>query len=102
MPEHRFGGSWTEQKLAALRAYLNAYQQIFTRNVRAKRFKTVYVDAFAGTGERAGAASQAQSELFGYDEDMRRYHEGSVRIALSLPEKFHRYIFLDDKLSHVA
>jgi len=47
MVEHQFGGPWTEQKLEALRGYLVAYQQIFTRNPRARTLKTIYVDAFA-------------------------------------------------------
>lgn len=101
MAEHQFGGPWTERKLNALRAYLEAYQRIFKRNPRAQYFKTIYVDAFAGTGERDVAEAGAQTSLFGYDEETRHYQEGSVRIALSLPEKFHRYIFLDRKAGHV-
>jgi len=102
MTDHRFGGSWTERKLKALRAYLIEYQKIFTRNPRARLLKTIYVDAFAGTGERDAGEAAVQPELFGYDEDMRRYHDGSVTIALSLRDGFHRYVFIDNKASHVA
>lgn len=94
-------GTLDGAKLKALRAYLVAYQQIFTRNPKAQFFKTIYVDAFAGTGERDAGEVDAQQGLFAYDEDTRTYQEGSVKIALSLPEKFHRYIFLDKKASHV-
>jgi len=48
----RFGGPWTEQKLAALERYLQAYLAIFTRNPRAAKFRRHYVDAFAGSGTR--------------------------------------------------
>lgn len=101
MVDHPFGGAWTERKLEALRDYLVAYQQIFTRNPRAKTLETVYVDAFAGTGGRDVEEDPSQPSLFGYEEEMLDYQEGSVRIALALPEKFHRYVFLDNKPSHV-
>lgn len=100
MVEHYFGGQWTERKLEALHAYLEAYQRIFTRNPRAKALKTIYVDAFAGTGRR-DAGEDLTQPLFGYDDEIRRYQEGSATIALSLPEKFHRYVFLDIKAGHV-
>ena len=32
---HQFGGIWTEQKLAALKKYLVAYQTIFKQNLAA-------------------------------------------------------------------
>lgn len=101
MVEHQFGGIWTERKLKALRAYLEAYQQIFTRNPQARKLRTIYVDAFAGTGERDAGEDAPQQGLFGYDEEARGYQEGSVKIALSLADKFHRYVFLDNKASHV-
>lgn len=100
MVEHQFGGQWTERKLEALHAYLEACQRIFTRNPRAKALKTIYVDAFAGTGRR-DAGEDLTQPLFGYDDEIRRYQEGSAAIALSLPEKFHRYAFLDIKAGHV-
>ena len=49
---HRLGGNWTERKLSALRDYLINYQLIFHAKEAAKNLRTVYVDAFAGTGER--------------------------------------------------
>ena len=102
MATHRFGGSWTERKLAALREYLVQYQQIFTTNPNAKKLKTLYVDAFAGTGDRDANEDIRQSQLFGYDEDIRYYQEGSVRVALSLDNKFHQYIFIDNKVKHAS
>ena len=43
---HRFGGSWTEDKLNRLSRYLRAY----TTALKKQRFRLLYVDAFAGTG----------------------------------------------------
>lgn len=97
---HRFGGSWTERKLNALRNYLVQYQKIFTTSPNARRFKTIYVDAFAGTGNRNTDEDLRQGALFGYDEDTRGYQEGSVKVALSLERKFHQYIFIDNKAKH--
>jgi len=48
--DQRFGGNWTEVKLARLHKYLRAYRQIFVHNEQARFFKTWFVDAFAGTG----------------------------------------------------
>ena len=49
---HQFGGSWTQDKLNRIEKYLNAYMTIMTKNPRAKYYKTIYVDAFAGPGYR--------------------------------------------------
>ncbi len=100
MATHRFGGSWTERKLNALRDYLVQYQKIFTTNPNARKLKTIYVDAFAGTGDRDTGEDLRQTSLFGYDDDTRGYQEGSVRVALSLENKFHHYVFIDNKAKH--
>jgi three-Cys-motif partner protein len=99
---HRFGGSWTERKLEALRDYLVQYQLIFKKNPKARKLKTIYVDAFAGTGERDPGERDADPGLFGYDEEIRGYQEGSVRKALSIDNKFDRYIFIERKPKHAA
>jgi three-Cys-motif partner protein len=99
---HRFGGPWTERKLEALHDYLVQYQLIFKRNPRARKLRTVYVDAFAGTGERDGAEREEGPGLFGYDEEIRGYQEGSVRKALSIDNKFDQYIFVENKPKHAA
>jgi len=102
MAKHRFGGTWTERKLEALREYLVQYQLIFTKNPNAKKLRTIYVDAFAGTGERDANEEAGQPQLFGYDEEIRSYQEGSVRKALSLENKFHQYVFIDNKPKHAS
>lgn len=100
MVSHRFGGSWTERKLAALKGYLVQYQKIFHANEDARKLRTIYVDAFAGTGERSDRESDLDS-LFGYTDEAKQYQAGSADIALALEQKFHRYIFIDSKASHI-
>lgn len=43
----KFGGNWTEEKLNIFTSYLDAYI-IALQN---QKFKKIYIDAFAGTGE---------------------------------------------------
>lgn len=101
MSTHRFGGNWTERKLKALEAYLTQYQTIFKKNTFARRYKTIYVDAFAGTGDRDNRQPDDNMTLFDYDNDAPEFQNGSVRVALELPQKFEEYIFIDQKPSHV-
>jgi len=99
MTEQRFGGPWTEEKLARLRKYLKAYMTIFTRNPRAAYFTAVYVDAFAGTGfrrESIGAVEEAES-LFDLrsDSDANALRKGSAQVALETAPPFAQYIFIE-------
>lgn len=107
MVDHTFGGEWTDEKLRALGKYLSAYRVIFTRNPKARYFKTIYIDAFAGTGsrkERTSDAAERQTELFDGDEEfeLEGFKDGSARIALSLESPFDKYIFVDKNPEHVA
>ena len=43
---NRFGGHWTEKKLAVISKYLSAY----TLALKNQPFKKAYIDAFAGCG----------------------------------------------------
>lgn len=96
---HRFGGSWTEDKLIRLQKYLKAYLRIFKKNPRAAMFYTTYVDAFAGTGDRieTGDLIAGGGSLFGAiaDQDAKAFRYGSARIALDLEPHFDRYLFID-------
>ena len=47
-PNHKFGGDWTTEKLRILGEYLKA----FTTALKKQKFKTGYIDAFAGSGYR--------------------------------------------------
>lgn len=110
MTDHYFGGdAWTERKLAALENYLKQYRLIFTKNLGAQHFKTIYVDAFAGTGSRVEAAvtevNANQSGLFDNESPMSfpdEYRRGSARIALELDSPFDEYIFVDKNPAHVG
>jgi len=101
MIKHRFGGTWTERKLAALADYLVQYQVIFKKNPAARNLRTVYVDAFAGTGDRDIGAQHDKESLFGYGDETREFQQGSARAALELDAKFHKYVFIDQKSSHI-
>ena len=103
MVDHEFGGDWTEQKLKALGSYLQQYRLIFTQNERAKYFKTIYIDAFAGTGERkVKKADDLTESMFDSDSaDLDKYRKGSARIALELESPFDQYIFIDKNKSHI-
>lgn len=112
MTEHRFGhDAWTERKLDALERYLVEWRKIFTTNSRAQYFKTLYVDAFAGTGSRKNPKpdegdTSGQQSLFANDNlDIAvpdEYRRGSARIALELASPFDRYIFVEKNPVHAA
>ena len=86
--EHRFGGAWTEIKLKVLRDYLHFY----TQALKNQPFKLLYIDAFAGTGDRT--VSGDQPSLFVSQRRLR----GSARIALELERPFDRYTLRRHKL----
>lgn len=102
MVTHRFGGAWTERKLTALRDYLMQYQVIFSRNAAAQKLHTIYVDAFAGTGDRTLRVDKTDNSLFGYSNETQEFKQGSAKVALGLDRKFHQYIFIDSKASHIG
>ena len=98
MPEHSFGGPWTEEKLSRLKKYLEAYTLIFTRNPGARHLRRVYVDAFAGTGIRnppSEANGQTTQPLFDDDDDAQEFMKGSARVALEIKPPFHQYVFIE-------
>jgi three-Cys-motif partner protein len=86
MAKHVFGGDWTTDKLERVRKYLCAYTKIFSSNERASYLTTIYVDAFAGTGERADSSSgktKAPSSIF--DDD-----DAADAEALQIPREHYR------------
>src|SRR6516225_3235692 len=100
MTEPTFGGDWTEKKLSCLKGYLIAYRNIFAVKERAQYFKTWYVDAFAGTGSRTVPSSPATGQQSVFedvyeDTETTVYRDGSAKIALSLPEPFDHYLFIE-------
>lgn len=74
----KFGGNWTEEKLNIFTRYLDAYL-IALQN---QKFKKIYIDAFAGTGEIETS-------------DGGQYLVGSAKRALASEKKFDHYYFIE-------
>lgn len=74
----KFGGNWTEEKLNIFTSYLDAYL-IALKN---QKFKKLYIDAFAGTGEIETS-------------DNGQHLVGSAKRALASDKKFDHYYFIE-------
>lgn len=94
--EHRFGGVWTEVKLAAI----SAYSEFFTGAI-GRKFDLWYIDPFAGTGSRF--AEEETGGLFGGGpiSTIERQYPGSAARALSIDPPFDHLRFGDTKKSHI-
>jgi three-Cys-motif partner protein len=103
---HQFGGGWTDKKLKALSDYLTQYRQIMTANEKARFFKTIYLDGFAGTGERRDSGSdQTEDQLSltpDWDNEIQEYKRGSAAVALDLDSPFDQYVFIDKSGRHAS
>ncbi len=93
---HRFGGDWTGTKLAILGDYLRGY----TTALKNQRFKTAYIDAFAGTGYRTlRDPSEGPNDGMIFPDlaepDPQSLLDGSARIALKTEPRFDKYIFIE-------
>lgn len=78
---HFYGGVWSDAKNEVLTNYL----QLYSTALKNKSFQRIYIDAFAGTGERH------QETL---DEGTLAI-PGSVKRALEVDPPFHRYYFVE-------
>ena len=74
----KFGGNWTEEKLNIFTSYLDAYLMALQN----QKFKKIYIDAFAGTGEIE-------------TNDGEQYLVGSAKRALTSDRKFDHYYFIE-------
>ncbi len=94
-----FGGSWSDEKLDALRSYLHAY----TTALKKTSFKLAYIDAFAGAGTRE-LPPASEDDLF--DEsltiDDANYRHGSPLIALENEPEFDHFIFIERDAESIA
>jgi three-Cys-motif partner protein len=100
---HPFGGNWTEEKLTRVKKYLSAYTKIFTSNVAASWYKTVYLDAFAGTGYRTSPSTEKQAAgFFPHDDDALSFQKGSACAALETVPAFDEYVFIERSPEYVA
>lgn len=74
----QFGGNWTVEKLDILTNYLDSYLLALSK----RKFKKIYIDAFAGTGT---IVSRDESQVFA----------GSAKRALQSSQKFDHYYFIE-------
>lgn len=94
---HEFGGLWTQAKLDRVAAYL----PFFTQEMRGDH-RTVYFDAFAGTGTvDRGKPKKAGLSGFLLFPDPAPI-DGSAKRALQTAPPFDRYIFVEQKESHCS
>ena len=109
MTSHQFGGNWTDNKLDRLGKYLKAYITIFKRNQWATKYRTIFVDAFAGTGYRTDLRKLRTASLPLlledtpiYDEEVKLFQKGSAQIALETSPPFDQYLFIEKNPEYVA
>jgi three-Cys-motif partner protein len=106
MKRHQFGGGWTDKKLKALSDYLAQYRKIMTANEKARFFKTIYLDGFAGTGERRDSVAELSDDQLSltpaWDAEIQEYKQGSAAVALDLDSPFDQYVFIDKSEKHAA
>lgn len=89
MPQEAFAGPHTVEKLDKLEAYLKSFLNVFKNQDWAR---TVYFDAFAGTGDIPAAEGEAPLLLGHADKE---FIVGSARRALALEHMFSEYIFVE-------
>lgn len=99
--EHRFGGDWTEKKLAVLEKYLAGYTTALKHQPNPQNpFRKAYIDAFAGTGYRTPRQQEGIGNLPLVfpdlaEEETQKLLEGSATRALRVQPRFDRYIFIE-------
>jgi three-Cys-motif partner protein len=97
-PEHRFGGPWTEVKLDAVEYYLKFYTQALKGKPSPENpFVLWYIDAFAGTGDRA--TEQMTGGLFeGTPAELKTVRlAGSATRALRVTPAFQKFVFIEQR-----
>lgn len=87
-----FFHSGTEKKLKAIAGYLAAYQKVLTK-FRATGGKTIYFDAFAGTGDLPKNIDDGG--LLKDVEELSDIAEGSARRALAIEPSFSEFVFVE-------
>ena len=86
---HLFGGPWTQRKLGVVREYLRLYATA----LKNQSFERIYIDAFAGTGDRTDKRHDSLPLL-----DLPEFDavaKGSARLALEVEPAFHHYILIE-------
>ncbi len=97
--DHFFGSFSTGLKLKVVEDYLKAYTLV----LKNQGFETLYIDAFAGTGERTEHVDGSEATLFEGAVDGRlKRHRGSAKIAIDVEPPFTRIVFIEKNSRHVA
>ncbi len=87
--EKPFGGDWTREKLDILEKYLDAY----TTALKNRRFRLIYMDAFAGTGRVELSGDKEERRL---SKEEGRFLSGSAERAVKVDDKpFDKLIFVE-------
>ena len=104
MPDLPEVGPWAKEKLDALKSYLDYYTSV----LKNMRWRTIYVDAFAGGGMaklRIRKPGADLPSLWASDEpdvEQQQYIIGSPRVALAVDNPFSRYVFIDAESARVS
>jgi three-Cys-motif partner protein len=99
-------GPWAREKLDALGRYLGFY----TTALKNQRWRTIYVDAYAGGGRavvRVSPSSVDPNQLAllepeQTDAEQAELLNGSPRIALAVADPFDLYVFIESDPTRVA
>eukprot|EP00388_Colpodella_angusta_P021273 GDKJ01053849.1.p1 GENE.GDKJ01053849.1~~GDKJ01053849.1.p1 ORF type:complete len:304 (+),score=21.66 GDKJ01053849.1:399-1310(+) len=78
---HEFGGTWTKEKLSKLEQYLKQFTLVFKNQTWVK---TIYIDAYAGTGTCTINTDKGQFTI-----------AGSAKLALCTDPMFQEVIFIE-------
>ena len=91
--KHEFGSSETERKLDCLRSYLAAYSVALSK----QNFARIYIDAFAGTGDRTETRAALPSFFNGNVGSIDEITTpGSARIAIDTAPAFHSIALIEN------
>lgn len=91
--KHSFGGPWTQIKLDMLKRYLVAFNTALqNRPTEKNRFRRIYIDAFAGTGECEIKSDNMTVETIA----------GSAKIAIGTAPPFDELHLVDLDPAHAA
>ena len=97
--KHRWGGSWTEEKLNAFSKYVGAYLTIMNKHRNKYRWQLIYFDGFAGSGSREEdhcSDTIDMFEEFGISVDDTTIYKGAAERVLSIEQEgFDFYYFID-------
>ena len=90
MAQQPFAGRHTKTKLDKLEAYVDAFLKVFKNKAWAH---TIYVDAFAGTGDSPDSGQH--DPVLPLDDDAAEFTVGSARRALKLELSISEFVFIE-------